>query len=110
MCSRAARRSRRSTSPSRIAENFDFQLSGSELTAIDALDTGIRGGLEPDAVTLEVFGRHSKVCSTGRSGAMRHVDMTRRHRRPSGTGAVDRVKSRTPARPVAAEVRNRGTS
>lgn len=58
MCSRAARRSPRPTNPSRIAENFDPQVSGSELAAIDALDTGIRGGPEPDAVTLEAFGRH----------------------------------------------------
>jgi diketogulonate reductase-like aldo/keto reductase len=50
----------KSTKPSRIAENidvFDFELSGDELTAIDGLDTGQRGGPEPDAVTLETFGR-----------------------------------------------------
>ena len=50
----------KSTKPSRIAENidvFDFELSTDELAAIDRLDTGRRGGPEPDAVTLEAFGR-----------------------------------------------------
>jgi diketogulonate reductase-like aldo/keto reductase len=50
----------KSTKPSRIAENinvFDFELSADELTAIDDLDTGRRGGPEPDAITLEGFGR-----------------------------------------------------
>jgi diketogulonate reductase-like aldo/keto reductase len=50
----------KSTQPSRIAENinvFDFELSADELAAIGGLDTGWRGGPEPDAVTLEMFGR-----------------------------------------------------
>src|ERR1019366_3564747 len=50
----------KSTKPSRIAENidvFDFELSPNELAAIDDLDTGRRGGPEPDAITLEAFGR-----------------------------------------------------
>jgi diketogulonate reductase-like aldo/keto reductase len=50
----------KSTKPSRIAENinvFDFELSADEMTAIDVLDTGRRGGPEPDAITLEAFGR-----------------------------------------------------
>jgi diketogulonate reductase-like aldo/keto reductase len=50
----------KSTKPSRIAENinaFDFELSTDEMTAIDSLDTGRRGGPEPDAITLETFGR-----------------------------------------------------
>lgn len=50
----------KSTKPHRIAENldvFDFDLSADELAAIDALDTGQRGGPEPEDITLESFGR-----------------------------------------------------
>jgi diketogulonate reductase-like aldo/keto reductase len=50
----------KSTKPHRIAENldvFDFELTADELAAIDALDTGRRGGPEPEDVTLETFSR-----------------------------------------------------
>ena len=50
----------KSTKPHRIVENldvFDFELSADELAAIDALDTGRRGGPEPSAITLAAFGR-----------------------------------------------------
>ena len=32
-------------------------LTEDDLAAIDGLDTGVRGGPEPEAVTLETFGR-----------------------------------------------------
>lgn len=50
----------KSTRRSRIEENidvFDFELSGDEMIAIDGLDTDRRGGPEPEAITLEAFGR-----------------------------------------------------
>ena len=50
----------KSTKPARIAENldvFDFELSADEMTAIDALETGRRGGPEPEDITLEIFGK-----------------------------------------------------
>ena len=49
----------KSTKPHRIAENldvFDFELSAGELAAIDGLETGRRGGPEPEQITLETFG------------------------------------------------------
>lgn len=49
----------KSVNPDRIAANFDvfdFELTPAELTAIDALDTGVRGGPEPDTITLENYG------------------------------------------------------
>lgn len=50
----------KSTRRHRIAENFDvfdFELTADELSAIDQLDTGKRGGPDPEVITLESFGR-----------------------------------------------------
>jgi diketogulonate reductase-like aldo/keto reductase len=48
----------KSTNPTRIAENFDvfnFDLTSDELAAIDALDTGMRNGPDPDEAREERF-------------------------------------------------------
>lgn len=50
----------KSVRPARIAENFevfDFELTAEQLASIDALDTDVRRGPEPEDVTLETFGR-----------------------------------------------------
>ncbi|MEU5277105.1 aldo/keto reductase [Streptomyces asoensis] len=50
----------KSTKRHRIAENidvFDFGLTAAELDALDALETGRRGGPEPENVTLAAYGR-----------------------------------------------------
>ena len=52
----------KSTKPARITENFDvfdFDLTLDQLDALDQLDKGVRGGPEPEAITLETFGRDS---------------------------------------------------
>ncbi|WP_285247128.1 aldo/keto reductase [Pseudarthrobacter sp. efr-133-R2A-89] len=48
----------KSTNPARIAENVDvfgFELSPADLAAIDALDTGVRSGPDPDVARPERF-------------------------------------------------------
>lgn len=50
----------KSAKPARIAENlavFDFKLTDDELAAIDGLETGVRGGPEPDFITFDNFSR-----------------------------------------------------
>jgi diketogulonate reductase-like aldo/keto reductase len=49
----------KSVKPERIAENFDvfdFSLTSVEIASIDALDTGVRGGPDPESLDLETYG------------------------------------------------------
>jgi len=48
----------KSVKPHRIAENidaFDFELTADEVAAIDALDTGVRGGPDPEAINITTY-------------------------------------------------------
>jgi diketogulonate reductase-like aldo/keto reductase len=48
----------KSVKPHRIAENFDvfdFALTPDEIRAIDALDTGVRGGPDPELINTELY-------------------------------------------------------
>jgi 2,5-diketo-D-gluconate reductase A len=48
----------KSVKPHRIDENidvFDFELTADEVAAIDALDTGVRGGPDPEAINMTTY-------------------------------------------------------
>ena len=55
-----------SVRPERIAENidiFDFALTKDEIGAIDAIDTGVRGGPDPEVVDTRLFTRRVSTIS-----------------------------------------------
>ena len=44
--------------PHRIEENFDvfdFELTAGEVALIDALDTGVRGGPDPETLSMTTY-------------------------------------------------------
>lgn len=48
----------KTVNPARMVENrdiFDFALSAADCAAIDALETGVRGGPEPASLSLETY-------------------------------------------------------
>ncbi len=70
----------KSTKPARIAENldvFDFELTQHQITAIDDLDTGVRGGPEPDSITLRTTVRDSRSLRLSLTFAARILGRTR---------------------------------
>jgi diketogulonate reductase-like aldo/keto reductase len=60
----------KSVKPHRIAENFDVfdsTLTSNEIASIDALDTGVRGGLDPtDSTSRTTAGSSPTEVSSGR--------------------------------------------
>jgi hypothetical protein len=65
-----------SARPSRIAENFDvfdFELTATAINAIDSLDSGRRGGPEPDVIDTNGAGRSAHVGRVPRSGRHRNA-------------------------------------